>query len=82
MLYKHYVCQTYKFTVTCLLIAEMKWSDTISVADVISELDKKSVRFPLSTGKRVIKAVCVKNKPDFLKGEVLVFDPRDVTGSL
>ena len=67
---------------TCLLIAEMKWSDTISVSDVISELDKKSVRFPLITGKRVIKAVCVKTKPDYFKGEVLVFDPNDVIGSL
>jgi hypothetical protein len=45
-------------------------------------LDKKSVRFPLITGKRVIKAVCVKTKPDYFKGEVLVFDPNDVIGSL
>lgn len=63
-----------------LLVGEVKWSEPGKdrLIDIENQLDGKISGMPFSAGKKIIKALFVKQKPDDYSGNLFVFDASDI----
>lgn len=65
-----------------LLVAEVKWSEKISIRQTEELLDAKSLNLPIKGRKKIIKAVFVKKRNGEIKSEIKILTPDDVVGLL
>jgi AAA+ ATPase superfamily predicted ATPase len=63
-----------------LLITVIKWSDQKVFTDSLKEMNRKIELFPLIKGKKLVKAICIKDKTGIFIDGVFVFDAFDITG--
>ena len=63
-----------------LLVGEVKWSepDTDRLISIEKKLDYKISVMPFGDGKKIIKTLFVKHKPDNYSGNLIIFDASDI----
>ncbi len=67
---------------TTLLVGEVKWSESVSIAEIESALDNKVSRIPFAKNRKVIKAVFVKNKTQSSTSDVKIFTPDEIVNAM
>lgn len=65
-----------------LLIGEAKWTGESDVKRDLNTLDHKIANLPVAKGKKVIRALFKKIKPDVSPPDVLIFGPEEVVASV
>ena len=64
-----------------LIVGEVKWSESVNLSSICQDLNKKIHSLPGIEHKAIRKVLFLKNRPDYLPEDFLVFTPEEVVGA-